>query len=399
MLNPDFQPTADSEMKRRHDLILRAMAEKSIDAIVMYNYGDMVAGVFKYATDASGAYPLAALLCAEGIAFFRHGGDTPYDADIPFESKGENFEQLPIRAWTCPFLPGITYLSDRYAEAMTYFIKNRGFKKIGWAGFNYIPANLYQYLIDNNSNVEFVDFTEDLNDIRLVKSEWEIERFMRSVDLHDRLIMACISMIRPYLTTHQLHLSIMDAAAHLGATEFNTKLINHWRDGVTLDANSQILPGDYIWVLIEVAGVGGEWAECARLFRLGEEPEQKFIEISNNLLKIQDAIAAACKPGAIPEDIFLLNNKMLAGFGYNPEKRLCIHGQTYDIVDLPLFTVGDKKPLKENMFFTIHPTYYSSPKCDFKDGPCFNYTDNYLVKKDGSKIISKTPREIITIGI
>ena len=55
-------------MKRRHDLILRAMAEKSIDAIVMYNYGDMVAGVFKYATDASGAYPLTALLCAEGIA-------------------------------------------------------------------------------------------------------------------------------------------------------------------------------------------------------------------------------------------------------------------------------------------------------------------------------------------
>jgi len=55
-------------MKRRQDLILKAMAEKSVDAIVMYNYGDMLAGVFKYATDTSNAYPLAALLCKEGVA-------------------------------------------------------------------------------------------------------------------------------------------------------------------------------------------------------------------------------------------------------------------------------------------------------------------------------------------
>jgi Xaa-Pro aminopeptidase len=396
MLGPTFQPTADSEMKRRHDAILAAMAEKSVDAIVMYNYGDMVAGIFKYVTDTSHAYPLTALLCAEGIALFRHGVDTPYSANIPFESKGK---RLPVRKWTCPFLPGITYLSNRYAEAMTYFIKSRGFKRIGWAGFNFIPANIYKYLIEHNPNVEFVDFTSEIDDIRLVKSEWEIERFMRCVDLHDRLIMACRAMIRPYITTHMLNLEIMDTAAHLGAVEFNTRLITHWRDDVVIDHNSQILPGDYVWVLVEVAGVGGEWAECARLFRLGAEPEKKYIEVSNNLLGMQDAVAAACKPGAIPEDIFHLHNKMMIECGYNPERRICIHGQTYDIVDLPLFTDGDKKPLKENMFFTIHPTYFSNTNCDFNDGPCFNYTDNYLVEKDGSRILSKTPREIITIGI
>jgi Xaa-Pro aminopeptidase len=396
MLGPSFQPTADSEMQRRHKVILKTMKKKDIDAIIMYNFGDMVAGAFKYATDTSGAYPLAAVLCEEGIAFFRHGGEINYNANIPFVSKGK---QLPVRNWTCPFLPGITYLTNRYAEAMTIIIKNHGFNKIGWAGLNYIPANIYSYLIEHNPDVDFVDFTNDIDDIRLVKSEWEIKRIMRCVELHDKLIMACCAMIRPYVTMHMLSLEIMDVAAHLGAVEFNTSLINHWRDGVTMDRNSQMLPGDYVYVLVEVAGVGGEWGECARLFRLGEEPEQKFIDISNNLLKIQDAIAAACKPGAIPEDIFHLSNKMMAECGYYPEKRICIHGQTYDIVDLPLFTVGDKKPLKENMFFTIHPTYYSNGNCDFKNGPCFNFTDNYLVGKEGSRILSRTPREIITIGI
>jgi len=219
------------------------------------------------------------------------------------------------------------------------------------------------------------------------------------VDLHDRLVLACQSMIRPYFTTRELNLSIMDIAARLGATEFNTSLINHWRNDQALNANAQIMPGDYIWVLIEVAGVGGEWGEVARTFRVGMEPEKIWVERSNNILAIQDAVAKACKPGAIPEDMLKLTNKMLKELGYPEEKRFCMHGQTFDIVDEPFFVMGDKKPLKENMFFTIHPTYYTSLVGNFKEGPCFNYTDNYLVKKDGAQLLSHTPRKFITIPI
>lgn len=395
MLNPRFEQTPDSEMKRRQEAILAVMAEKDVDAIVMYSYSDMVAGTLKYAVDITHAYSLAAILCPEGIALFRNGNNTPYDADLPFVSKGE---QLPQRIWTHIFLPGITYLTYCYAQAMDYFIKSRGFKRVGWTGYSFLPAPLCQYLIENNPTVEFVDFTAEVDEVRLVKSEWEIERFLRCVDLHDRLIMACRSLIRPRLTAHQLSVEIMDAAAQLGAVEFNTTLINHWRDDVTLDHDTPMLPGDYLWVLVEVAGVGGEWGECARLFRLGEEPEQKYVKICNDLIKIQDAVAAACKPGAIPEEVFLLNNKLLEEYGYNPERRICIHGQTYDIVDLPLFSEGDKKPLKENMFIAIHPAYYAVDG-EYKKSPSFNNTDNYLIEKDGARLLSKTPREIITVGI
>ena len=396
MLQPRFEPTADFEMKRRQSAILAAMEKQDIDAIVMYNFGDMVAGAFKYATDRSFAYPLAAILSKEGIAYFAQGISKDLNEEQPFVNIGD---RLPVSEWSCPFLPGVTYNASKYGEAMTAFIKRHGFKKIGWVGKTFIPASIYEYLLQNNSQVQFVDFTPAMDQIRLVKSPWEIERFLRCVDLHDRLIKACQAMIRPHLTTHMLNLEIMNAAAQLGAVEFNTQLINLWRKDTALGPDEQIQPGDYIWVLIEVAGVGGEWGECARLFRLGEEPEQKWIDISNNLIKIQDAVAAACKPGAIPEEIGALCNRMLREYGYPEERRLCIHGQTYDIVDLPLFTPGDKTPLEENVFFTIHPTYYSSAECNFKLGPVFNHTDDFLVTAEGAKILSKTPRGIITVGV
>ena len=398
MLNAKYEPTATSEIRRRQDAVLKSMADKGFDAIIACNFGDMVAGPCKYLTDKSHAYTMAALMSPEGIILYQSRIECAPDMEPVFEPNGE---ALPMAVWSAPYLPAIYYNKDRYAEAMTHYIKSRGFKKIGWAGFTYIPANIYQYLISNNPGVDFVDFTEALDEIRLVKSEYEISRFARVVDMHDRLESACHGLIRRTVTPYVLNLEIMDTAARLGAVEFNTALMRHWRniDGkvVDLGTETQLEVGDYLWVLIEVAGVGGEWGEIARLYRLGAEPEKKYLEISDNLLNITAAVAKACVPGAIPEKIFEMNNKLLTECGYPIEERLCIHGQTYDIVDLPLFTKGDAKPLKENMFFTIHPGYQSSPGSF--DAPYFNYTDNYLVKPGGAVRLNKTPLEVFTIGV
>ena len=169
MLGAKYEPTATSEMKRRQDTVLKAMAEKGIDAIVACNFGDMVAGPFKYLVDKTFAYTIALVMSTDGIVMYRSGFDDPPDKELKFASTGED---LPAAIWAAPYVPGITYNKNRYAEAMSHYIKTKGFKKVGWAGFSYIPANIYQYLVSNNPGVEFTDFTEELDDIRLVKSEY-----------------------------------------------------------------------------------------------------------------------------------------------------------------------------------------------------------------------------------
>ena len=396
MLNARYEPVADFEMKRRQQAVLKVMEEKGVDALVLCNFSDMVAGPLKYFVDKTNAYTMSAILSKDGIVIYLSAFDNPPDQDPVFRPMGE---ALPVALCTAPYLPGITFNNHRYAAAMTYYIKKCGFKRIGWGGFSYVPAHMYKYLLENNPGVEFVDFTEEVNAIRLVKSEWEIGRMLKCVDIHDRLAMACYHFIRPNLTPHMLNLELMDAAAKMGSVEFNTGLIRHWRtiDGkdVDLGLDTQMKRGDYIWVLMEVTGTDGEWGEVARLYRLGEEPEQRFVDICNNLLNVQHTVAKACVPGAVAEDIFVLNNKMLADYGYPIEERLCIHGQTYDIVDLPLFVEGDKTVLQENMFFTIHPAYQSGPRCF--DAPYINFTDNFLVKEGGAVRLNKTEQKIFVV--
>lgn len=395
MLNALHTPTPDAEIRRRQDLILKVMADHHVDAAVMYNSGDMCGGVFKWATDVAHYYSMAGILCKDCVAIFRSGNECAVDAQIPLVKKGEL--QLPHRVWSCPYVHGASFNAYRFGEAMAYFIRQKGFRKIGWVGMTYISASVYKYLTENLPEVDFVDLTGDVDDVRLVKSPCELEGYLRSVDLHDRLIQFCTASIRPYLTLHMLDGEIMSKAAELGAVEFNTSLIRAWRGERALGPHEQFLPGDYIYVLIEVAASGGEWAECSRLFRLGMEPEQKWVDISDKLIEMQQKVAAKCVPGAIPEEVFEYCKQLQVEAGFYPELRMCIHGQGVDIVDLPIFTAGDKKPLKEGMFIAIHPAWQNS--ADGWGAPYLTYTDNFLVEKDGAHRLSKTPQKIIVVGL
>lgn len=395
MLNALHRKNPDPEMRRRQDVALAAMEKAGIDAIVMGNTGDMTPGMFMWLTDVTHYYSLVGILDKECVAIFRSGNENNTDDDIPLTEKGET--QLPHRVWSCPYVHGATYNVYRFGEAMVYYIRKKGFKKIGWVGLAYIPATTYKYLTENLPEVEFVDFTAEMDKLRLVKSPSELEGYLRSVDLHDRLIQFTTASIRPRISMHVLDGEIMDQANKLGAVEFNTSLIRGWRNGDPLGPLDPLEPGDYIWVLIEVAASDGQWAECARLFRLGMEPEQVWVDRANKLLEIQHKVAAKCVPGAVAEEVFEYCRQLQIEAGFYPEPRLCIHGQGLDIVDLPMFTRGDRTVLEDGMFITVHPAWQSEPTG--AGSPYFGFTDDFLVEKTGARRLSKTPQEIIVVGL
>jgi len=384
------QKVADSEMKRRQQTVLKAMEKAGIDCIIMHKFGDRFGATMRYLTDVVGGYPPSAIMSKEGLCIFQMGPSS--NADLP-ELKVVG-DKLPEGVWRYPGLPNTQFLIDAVPDAMTRYIKKHNFKKIGWVGLQFIPASIYKYLTANLSGVEFVDFTTPVDEIRRVKSPYEIERWMKTVELHDRLVAALPAMLRPGITPLELGLEIDALSAKLGCIEFQNRVINFARGDqfFSLSMHEDFAIGDYVFVLVEVAGPGGEWGECGRIFSLGVEPNEHWKQVAKNINAIQDAVAAACKPGGIPQEIFRMSNKMLKEFGYPEEKRIHSHGQTYDIVDLPLFVEGDLAPLLENEFVTIHPGAVAPPFI-------MNHTDNYLIEKNGARLLNKTPREIIPVPV
>jgi Xaa-Pro aminopeptidase len=107
---------------------------------------------------------------------------------------------------------------------------------------------------------------------------------------------------------------------------------------------------------------------------------------------MQDYLASLIVPGAIPKEIFEKYSARLVENGFPPEKRLCAHGQGYDVIEYPLVRPEVCIPIVENSFIAIHPSMYDPTR----NTGCF-LCDNYLTTKDGARIMSKTPREIIRV--
>ena len=384
------QKVADSEMKRRQYAVLAAMEKEGIDCVVMYKFGDRFGGIMRYLTDDTGGYPPSAIMSKDGVALFKMG----WASENEFPELKPAGDKLPMGTWNHPYLPNNTFAQNVVPESMVKYIKKFGYKKVGWLNLQFIPASIYIYLTQNLPGVEFVDFTTPVDEIRRVKSPYEIERWMKCVELHDQLMAAVPALMRPGINCLDLGLEIDALAAKLGVIEFQNRVINFARGDqyFNLASGERFQQGDYVYVLVEVAGPGGEWGELGRLHALGVEPNEHWKQITRNHVTLQDAVAAACVPGAIPQDIARMCNKMLKDFGYKEERRINIHGQTYDIVDLPAFVEGDTAPLLEHEFFTIHPGAVAPPYI-------MNHTDNFLVEKGGARLLNKTPREIVYVPV
>ncbi|MBQ1384908.1 MAG: M24 family metallopeptidase [Firmicutes bacterium] len=395
MLNAVHMPVPDAELRRRQDLALSVMEKNGVDAVIMFTWGDMVAGPIKWLSGVAHYYSLGAVMDKECFAIFRSGDEYPIDADMPVVKKGET--QLPHRVWSCAYVPGMTHAVESFGKAMEIYIRKRGFKKLGWFGLNYINAAIYKYLTENLKDLEFVDLTAAMDEVRLVKGEYEMERYKHVVYIHDRLLDFCYASLRPNMTNRMLDREVLNKAMEMGCVEFNTSLIRSWRGDRALGVDEQYQIGDYVYMLIEVAGPSGEWGEIARLFRIGMEPEKIWVERSDKLLEMQKKVAKACVPGAVAEEVFEYCKKLQAEAGFFPESRMCIHGQGVDIVDLPTFTPGDKTVLKEGMFIAIHPAWAHEAKGSV--APYFSYTDNFVIEKDGAHLLNKTPQKIFTVEV
>jgi Xaa-Pro aminopeptidase len=153
--------------------------------------------------------------------------------------------------------------------------------------------------------------------------------------------------------------------------------------------NKIINEGDALNVLFEVPTLAGYYADLHRYYSLGQ-PAPEMLEVIDGAVRLQDELAAMCKPGVKSSDVFGACNDWLKKNGFGPEVRLCGHGQGYGLVERPYFDAFDPMVLKENMYLSIHPTVS-------KNGASVAPSDNYVVTRDGAKRMTGYQRKLMVI--
>jgi Xaa-Pro aminopeptidase len=346
--------------------------------------------MFKYLTDCPAPnYPVAGFFARDpeyGIAIFSHG-----PKGVKRIPQYASVEQLRDNV-AVPYVPSVFYTDNYIAEEAVAIAKRNGYKKIGFYNQNIIPSALSQHLKENLPGVEFTDASELLDNIKAVKSDYEIKLWTKAVEIHDHLMAAVPSILRPGRYEKEISDDIFYFARSFDCEASNIMIGSDPKKPIRnllIFQNKRIEAGDVIQLLIEVSGPTDLWAECGRMFSLGD-PCKEVLKAFDDAVVMQDWTMKQCVPGANPEAIYIEYNKSLEEMGYQPEKRIFAHGQTYDIVDRPVFWEGETMKLKKNMFVALHPVLTNKETSGY-------ICDNFVIGEKGALRLSKTSRELFVL--
>jgi len=388
-----ISPISDAELRRRWTAARDRMRESKIDFIIASNREDYLGGYVKWLTDepAMHCYPFSAILPLEDdMTTVAHGS-----SDLAKASPPEWALRGVRKRISTPVMPSLNFAAALDAEIVADELLKYKNARICLINEDAMSAGFSRVLRDRLRSATFVDITDEIDQIKAVKSDEEIERIKVNAWLHDETLKACFEAITPGVREYEVAAAGRMRALQLGS-EQQIVFVASAPVGSPLPfnmphaMNRTIEAGDQVGILVEVNDASGYYTHLSRIAVLGDIPDelQEHHELAVAAQKFSLELVV---PGADPVEILRANNDFLESRGFPGETRIYAHGQGYDMVERPSFQPGETMKIAANMNIAVHPIVVGSRASAL-------ITDNYIVTDNGvGPCIHKTPKKIFSL--
>ncbi|MGC1466893.1 MAG: M24 family metallopeptidase [Pseudolabrys sp.] len=389
-------PISTVELERRWRAVRSAMEQAGIDVLLMQNNNDHMGGYVRYFTDmpATNGYP--------NTVIFPRDGEMSVVCQGPFGGS-ETTAQGDIN-WrgvktimTTPSYASAHYTKEYDPELAAKALAPFARATIGFLGTYQMSYAMLDYIKRAFPDARFVDASDMVDRIKVIKSAEEMELVKRAALMQDGAMRAAFAAVKPGMRDTE----VAAAAQHYSQCHGS-------ENGIYLCAsmplgtpskfanrhlqNRIIQKGDQIALLVEDNGPGGMYTELGRSCVVGAKVPQAM---KDELAFCKDArrfTLDLLKPGTPCKDIWDQFNAFMRKNGRPLEARLYCHGQGYDLVERPLVRNDEPMTIEKDMNIVVHPTYIH--------GGYLNWLcDNYLIGGNGpGDRLHQFPEEIVEVG-
>lgn len=390
-------PISTKELERRWKAVRAAMKAAKIDALLLQNNNDYMGGYVKYFTDlpATNGYPVTLVFPQDDDMTMVSQG--PFGMMKEMSRKGDGTRR-GLKQWlTTPSYASahysVPYDADLAAKGLTPYAKGT----IGLVGTYQMSVGLMDHLRKGAfAKTKFVDATELVDRIKIIKSAEEQALVKRAARMQDGAMRAAFAAIEPgmrdtevaavaqlYSQRHGSENGIyLCASAPIGEPAMISQ--RHYQNRV-------IREGDYFTMLVEDSGPGGMYTELGRTCVLGKAPAQMKDEFQFTLAARRFTLDLL-KPGTPCKTIWNEYNAFMKKNGRPEESRLYCHGQGYDLVERPLIRADEPLPIEVDTNIVVHPTYVHKGMTSW-------VCDNYIIGPKGpGERLHQFPEEIVELG-
>ncbi|MGB7257611.1 MAG: M24 family metallopeptidase [Pseudolabrys sp.] len=389
-------PISTAELERRWRATRAAMEKAKIDVLLMQNNNDHMGGYVRWFTDmpATNGYP-------NTVVFPRDGGMTVV-CQGPFggseaTAQGDQTWRGVKQILTTPSYASAHYTKEYDPELAAKALKPFAKATIGFLGTYQMSYATLDYIKRTFPDARFVDASDMVDRIKVIKSAEEMELVKRAALMQDGAMRAAFAAVKPgmrdvevaavaqhYSQCHGSENGIyLCASMPLGSpSKFSNRHLQ----------NRVIQKGDQIALLVEDNGPGGMYTELGRSCVIGVKVPQEMKDELAFCKEARKFTLDLLKPGTPCKDIWDQFNAFMRKNGRPTEARLYCHGQGYDLVERPLVRDDEPMPIEKDMNIVVHPTYIH--------GGYLNWLcDNYLIGGNGpGDRLHQFPEEVVEAG-
>ena len=264
-------PISTGELERRWAALRAAMERAGIDVLLMQNNNDHMGGYVKYVTDlpATNGYPTTVVFPKDDLMTIVRQG--PFGG----ESSGDAIRRGVKRVLTTP-----SYASCHYTKGYDPELAGRALAPYAKGTIGLVGTYQMSYaLVDELkrgpcSSAKFVDASNLVDEIKVIKSAEELALCRRTAALQDGAMRAAFDAIKPGMTDSQIA-AVAQYHVHAHGGEQGIYLCASWAPGKAAQfapwhmGQRVIQPGDYFSLLVESNGPGGFYTELGRTAVLG----------------------------------------------------------------------------------------------------------------------------------
>jgi len=393
-------PISSAELERRWKAVRAAMTAEKIDVLLMQNNNDHMGGYVRYFTDmpAINGYPNTVIFPRDDemtvVCQGPFGGGEP--TAMGDQTANEKIWRGVKRLLTTPSYASAHYTKDYDPELAVKGLEPYARGTIGYVGTYQMSFALLDYVKRALPNAKFVDATEMVDRVKVIKSAEEMELVKHAALMQDGAMRAAFGAAEPGMRDIEIS-AIAQAYSVSHGSENGIYLCASMPLGKPSKfanrhlQNRVIQEGDQIALLVEDNGPGGMYTELGRSCVVGKVPQQmkdelEFCKASRNFT------LGLLKPGTPCKDIWDAFNDFMQKNGRPTEARLYCHGQGYDLVERPLVRHDEPWMIEKDMNIVVHPTYIH--------GGYLNWLcDNYLIGGNGpGDRLHQFPEEIVEAG-
>lgn len=289
-----------------------------------------------------------------------------------------------------------------------------------------IPVSLFDRIKGLFGDWEALDISEEIKEIRSIKSAFEIQQIKQSGTIIDHVFTAVSNHLREGMTELELDgilVSIGRAAGHQGLVRmrgFNQEMMNIYvlsgdnacttSFGDTplcgLGATHAIAQGssfkkirrDEPIVIDYGGGHNGYVTDETRTFVIGELRDhlKRAYQVARSII---DAVESSAKPGDVATGIYERTKEIADEEGLGPyfmghgEGQVAFvgHGIGLEVNEWPIIGRGFRRPLEPGMVFAFEPKFV------FPGEGAVGVELDYIVKEDGLERVTHFPTDIVSI--